>query len=765
MTIPRINAAVAFIIAASLLVALTAAGLTIPALPIILLLLVVWATTRGGTTEGMVCIAVSVAATLAITTLRHVPMTRELAAEEIATTIASIILVFVVGSIKQQLDDARNMHVPLRMDAVAAEERLTRVLDSITDGFLTLDPDWHITNVNRRGEQMLGHPAAKLKGRYILDVFPESVGSVIHREMDRARTERTSVEIEALYSPGNRWFEVRGYPAQDGSMTVYFRDVTKRRRAQEALLLQARMLDTVRQAVVGVETDGVIFYWNRAAEELFGWRAEQVIGRTTIAIMQLDIDPANSERIIDRMIAGESWSDEIVLRRRDGSTFPALVTDSPIRDEKDAVLGMVRTVADLSERHADQQTQRFLAQAGSELASTLDLDAVLAAAELLTVPTLGDCCIVDMAEEEHASRRVESAWAPHLAASGSTRIVRRSYESSSPAEALLNMGNTALLTRVTDGVLRSLTKDPAELDRLRRGGVRSVVVTPLEAGGRLLGTMVVLSTQRVYNDVDAALISEFTRRVALAADNAIHFEAARVASKAKSDFLAVMSHELRTPLTTVMGYADLLLAEVSGGLPDQSRTYVDRIRAAAWHLLGLIEQILIYTRVEIGREQVHVERVPVDFVLRDAAELIEPVAGEKGLTFELVAPREAAYLDTDLTKLRQILLNLLANAIKFTDQGSIVLEANMTAQHVSFIVRDTGVGIAPEHLDRIFDSFWQVDQTATRKAGGTGLGLAVARKLARLLGGDVTASSVEGKGSEFVLEMPRSNLTQMVAVQ
>jgi signal transduction histidine kinase len=221
-----------------------------------------------------------------------------------------------------------------------------------------------------------------------------------------------------------------------------------------------------------------------------------------------------------------------------------------------------------------------------------------------------------------------------------------------------------------------------------------------------------------------------------------------------------MSHELRTPLTTVMGYTDLLLAGVTAQLSQQSQTYVERIRSAAWHLLGLIEQILIYARLEVGRERVHVEKVGVARVLRDAAELIEPVAHEKGLQFVLRVPDEELAVDTDATKLRQILINLLSNAVKFTEKGSVQLEAGASDSHVQFMVHDTGVGIAPEHQQRVFDSFWQVDQSATRKEGGTGIGLSVSRKLARLLGGDISVRSTPQEGTTFTLRLPRASLTK-----
>lgn len=750
---------IAFVIAA--IVVLTAAmGIDVPH-GIFLMLAVGWATALGGMPAGMLATAFSVAAMLTVAGL-HGPafVTPAMASADIAYTLSFVVLTYIVGTLRHRYEAEREAHLASSADVARTRDKLTDVLESITDGFLTLDKDWRFTFVNRRGEQILARTREKLIGLYILDAFPESMGGAIHREMDRARRTQATVEFEAFYPPGNRWLEVRGYPVADGGVSVYFRDVTARKHAQEALRLQARMLDAVRQAVIGVDPAGVIFYWNRAAESLFSWRADQVIGKATIAVIQPDLEPADAERALQRIDEGHGSSGERLLRRRDGSTFPAAIVDEPIRNEKDEVLGMVRIVTDISDRLADQVAQQFLAGAGAELTATLNYESLVAAVALLAVPTLGDACIVDVAEQDTTTRRVESVWSDSMIQSGERRLSRRVYQPAASALALLAENDPALITRVGDSVLRQLTTDTLELGRLRKSGVRSVIVAPLRAGVRDLGTLAVVSNQRLYTSADAALVAEFARRVALAADNAILYETARLANKAKSDFLAVMSHELRTPLTTVMGYTDLLLAGVNAPLDGQSHKFVERIRTAAWHLLTLIEQILIYTRVEVGREQVHVERVPVDFMLRDAAALIEPVAGEKGLAFSLVAPDEVAYVDTDQTKLRQILLNLLSNAVKFTEQGEVVLEARLSPQDVTFVVRDTGIGIAPEHLERVFDSFWQADQTSTRLVGGTGLGLSVARRLAQLLGGEVTVASTLGAGSTFTLVLPRAKLVR-----
>jgi signal transduction histidine kinase len=215
-----------------------------------------------------------------------------------------------------------------------------------------------------------------------------------------------------------------------------------------------------------------------------------------------------------------------------------------------------------------------------------------------------------------------------------------------------------------------------------------------------------------------------------------------------------MSHELRTPLNAVLGYTNLLESGIPEPLSEPVLKYVRRVSLSSRHLSQLIEEILAFSRLEAGRETVSPEPVDVGEVVREVEAIVEPLALEKGLRLEVNAAEPSPALRTDPRKLRQILLNLLGNAIKFTGEGGITFTTRAEGGDVLFCVRDTGIGIPPEHLERIFEPFWQVEQGTTRLAQGTGLGLTVSRRLAHLLGGTLRAESTPGKGATFILRLP-----------
>ncbi len=216
-----------------------------------------------------------------------------------------------------------------------------------------------------------------------------------------------------------------------------------------------------------------------------------------------------------------------------------------------------------------------------------------------------------------------------------------------------------------------------------------------------------------------------------------------------------MSHELRTPLTAIIGYTELLKEGLPHPLHDAQRRPVQRVGLSARHLKQLIDEILAFSRLEAGKEQVREEDVSVEDVLAEIEAVIDPLAKEKGLEFRVASGADPAALRTDPSKLRQILLNLLGNAVKFTEEGQVTLTVRRDHDHVLFEVTDTGSGIEADELENVYEPFWRGDTSNAGSKGGTGLGLTICDRYAQLLGGGITMQSEAGAGTTASLRLPQ----------
>ena len=315
--------------------------------------------------------------------------------------------------------------------------------------------------------------------------------------------------------------------------------------------------------------------------------------------------------------------------------------------------------------------------------------------------------------------------------------------------------------------MRVLVRSEADGDRIRLSGVsagdlRFVAHVPLSARGRTIGLLsAYFHDQRDLTDTQARALRTIARLVSVANENADLVGELRVnnlqlerANRLKSEFLASVSHELRTPMNAIIGYTKLMLDGLDGEMTAQQQTDLFRVAQAADNLLGLINGLLDLAKIEAGKMELNVEEVNIEDVTDEALELVRPHADEKGLQVRALIPDGLPNVWADRARVRQVMANMLANAVKFTERGTVSVAASSAEGWVTVSVSDTGVGISPEAQAYVFDEFRQADSSTTRRYGGTGLGLAISKRLVTLHGGRIWVDSELGRGSTFHFTLP-----------
>lgn len=438
---------------------------------------------------------------------------------------------------------------------------------------------------------------------------------------------------------------------------------------------------------------------------------------------------------------------------KDGRRVPVLVGAA----RTGAGAEVVSFTIDLTAQKQAEEALRLLSEASGVLATSLDAEAALAALARLAVPRLADWCTVDLLGEDGLPRNVAVA---HVepAKAALARELRRRYPPGAPAGLMhvLQTGRSELIPEVPERLRAGAGRDPELVRLLRELGLRSYLAVPMRHQGRVLGviTFVAATSGRRFGPEDLSAAEDLASRAAVAVENARLYAELREADRRKDEFLATLAHELRNPLAPVRNAVHLLRLKS----PDDPQILWARdvIERQVQQMSRLVDDLLDVSRISRGKVELRKQSIDLARVVADAIEATRPLIEQRRHRLTVALPDEPILLLADPTRLEQVLANLLNNAAKYTEPGGeISLSAERQGDDALVRVRDTGAGIAHEHLDSVFDMFVQIGERGTQTPGGLGIGLSLVRRLVELHGGTVVAHSEgSGKGSEFVVRLP-----------
>ena len=618
------------------------------------------------------------------------------------------------------------------------KELLRVTLGSIGDGVVVADETGLVSSLNTEAERLTGWRTAEARGRPLSEVFrirDERTGKPAENPVDRVFRDGTVVGLAnhtILETPDGRSVAIDDSAAPirrpDGSLAgviLVFRDVTEERIAQHARSRLAAIVEHSGEAIVTKNLDGIVQTWNNAAGKLFGYRPDEIVGKSiTMLIPRERLD--EETRILSRIREGHPI-ERLETRRmhKDGHEIPVAVSVSPIRDADGHIIGASKIVRDITEILAAREAlarerellQTTLASIGDAVITT-DVDARITFLNTVAESVSG------WKSAEVEGQPLEKVF--NIVNEDTRRTVENPVAKALAQGVIVGLANHTILIR-KDGKEVPIDDSAAPIH---------------DSSGRVVGCVL------VFRDITRRRRAEQKERAAL--------KEAEEASRLKDEFLATLSHELRTPHNAILGWSRVI--EESPGNLEATRRGIEVITRNARFQVDLVADLLDMSRIVSGKLRLEVSDMDLVEVIRASLDGVRHSADAKNIRLDAEIPDHAEGMRGDPSRLQQILWNLLSNAIKFTpENGTVSVRLASTKSRLNITVSDTGAGITPEFLPHLFERFRQEDSSISRQHGGLGLGLAIVKHLVELHGGTVIAKSEgEGRGSTFVVDLPRA---------
>ena len=642
------------------------------------------------------------------------------------------------------------------------------IFNSANFSSIATDAKGVIQIFNVGAERMLGYTAAE-----VVDKITPAEISDSQEVIDRA--EALSLELDTTITPG---FEALVFKASRGIEDIYeltyirkdgsrfpaivsvtaLRDAagaiigylligtdnTARKQAEEALLkagaLQAAIFNSANFSSIATDAKGVIQIFNVGAERMLGYTAAEVVDKITPAeisdsqeviaraeALSLELDTTITpgfEALVFKALRGIEDIYELTYIRKDGSRFPAIVSVTALRDAAGASIGYLLIGTDNTARKRIEEQLRWTEESFR-----------------LMVESVTDYAIVMLDPEglvvswNAGAERIKGYSAEEIVGQHFSRFyLQEDIQSGKPQRDL--------------DVVADQGQFEDEGWRGRKDGSvfwANVVFTAIrDQRGRLRGFAMLTRDLTEPMKIEAALTKAK--------------DAADAANQAKSAFLATMSHELRTPMNAILGYSEILIEDAQDKGQEEFIPDLEKIHASGNHLLSLINNILDLSKIEAGKMDLFLESFGISRVIEDVVSTIRPLVEKNANALQVHCADDLGTMHADLTKVRQSLFNLLSNACKFTEHGTIILDASRQSiggvDWITFSVSDTGIGMAPDQMEKLFQPFVQGDASTSRKFGGTGLGMTITHRFCEMMGGEITAKSEPGGGTSFTIRLP-----------
>ncbi len=595
-----------------------------------------------------------------------------------------------------------------------SEARYRTFMNSTDDLAFLKDESFKYILVNKANQEFFGRHESDIVGKTDAELMPET-NAISCRASDLQAIEQNKLVI-STERIGDRVYESRKFPVflKKGKIGIggFIRDITERENSEKLLKLQGTALNSAANAIVITDINGQILSVNPAYTKLTGYSAEESIGKNPKELVKSGIHEQDFYKDLwETILNGNVWQGELINRRKDGKFYNEENTITPVYNSDGLITQFVAIKQDITERKIAEITIEASERKYRQLVDNAIIGIYSASLEGKFLQVNEPLCKI-----------LESNSIPELLGIHIDTIYKFPEQRQKLIENLLNHGK--------------ILNFEVELLTLKKH-TRNVVVNAILEGNQIIG-MVLDMTERKKGEQELLKAKE----------------KAEESDKLKTSFLANMSHEVRTPMNAIMGYADLLL---SPDYPEKEKPeYVKIISKSSQQLLKIMNDIVEISKIATSQIKDNPIAFNLNAMLRELVLEFQPSAKNKKLKFTCNPGMndESSMINFDDMKLKQIIGNLVENAIKFCDKGSIELGYNLKDSIIEFYVKDTGIGISPENQEIIFERFRQLEDSYTRKYGGSGLGLAIAKAFIEFLGGKIWVKSTPGKGSTFNFHIP-----------